>query len=52
MTIEWLLRVDVVGNSSINNDILPFTILKELEDSETVLYTIMYYEVLKEVWMC
>jgi hypothetical protein len=41
MSIQWGLALRVVGDSSINDDILPASILEELENCKTILDTII-----------
>ena len=51
MTIQRGLALRVVRNSSVNNYILPATILEELEDGKTILDTVIDNKVLEEFWV-
>ena len=52
MTVEWGLVGRVVWDSCIDNNVLPLSILKELENGETMLDTVVDNEVLEKLWVC
>jgi hypothetical protein len=52
MAIKWCLALGVVWNSSINNHVLPATILEELENCKSVLDTIIDNQVFKKLRIC
>lgn len=52
MSIQWGLALRVVGDSSINNNILPATILEELENCKTILDTVIDDEIFQKFWIC
>jgi hypothetical protein len=46
------LALTIVWDSSIDDNVLPSTILEELEDCETVLDTVVDDQVVQELWVC
>ena len=49
VTVERSLRLSVVGNSRVYNDVLPSSILEELEHGETVLDSVIHDQVVQEI---
>ena len=50
MTVEGSLRGLVVWDAGVDYHVLPFTVLEELEYSETVFDSIIDNEVLQQLW--
>jgi hypothetical protein len=51
MTIEDSLALAIVRDSGIYDDVLPTSILEELEHGETVLDTIIDNQIVKKLWI-
>jgi len=51
MTIQWSLTLRIVRDSCVHNHVLPASVFKELEYSESILDTIIYDQVLQKLWI-
>lgn len=49
MSIRYALMSKTVGNESVDNNLLPLSILEELKDSETLINAIIDYQVLEQL---
>ena len=52
MAVKNLLTLSIKWNSCIDNNVLPPSILEELEDSKSVFDTIVNNEVVQKLWVC
>jgi len=52
MSIKRSLCLWIVRDPSIYDDILPTTIFEELEDSKSMLNSIINYEIFQKIWVC
>ena len=51
MTIQWSLTLRIVRDSCVHNHVLPFSVFEELEYGKSILDTIIYDQVLQELWI-
>jgi hypothetical protein len=49
VSIRYALMSKTVGNESVDNNLLPLSILEELKDSETLINAIIDYQVLEQL---
>ena len=49
MSIRYLLVTRTVRNESVNNNLLPLSVLEELEDGETLIYSVVHNQVLEQL---
>jgi hypothetical protein len=49
MSIRYLLVTRTVRNESVNNNLLPLSVFEELEDGETLIYSVVHNQVLEQL---
>lgn len=52
VTIKWSLCLRVVWNSRVNDNMLPSSVLEEVEHCKTILNTVVVDEVFQKLWVC
>ena len=51
MAIQWSLTLRIVRDSSVHNHVLPATVFEKLENSKSILDTVIYDQILQELWI-